>query len=105
MKPVQRLPIRCDFCGACVAVFCKDVTYYLEDGSAATQNLMVAAHAHGLGTCWIAGDKKEYAARIAQLLGVPREYRLVSLIAVGYPTKVPAPAKRPLSEVLHWEKF
>ena len=33
---------------ACVVVLCKDTKYYLEDGSAATQNLIVAARAHGL---------------------------------------------------------
>jgi nitroreductase len=90
---------------ACVAVFCKDTHYYLEDGCAATQNILVAARAHGLGTCWIAGDKKDYAGRIAELLGVPQGYRLISLIAVGHPAKVPSPDKRPLKEVLHWERF
>ena len=47
----------------CIAVFCADSKYYLEDGCAATQNLLVAAWALGLGTCWVAGDKKEYAGK------------------------------------------
>ncbi|MFA4016373.1 MAG: hypothetical protein RUDDFDWM_001476 [Candidatus Fervidibacterota bacterium] len=90
----------------CIAVFCKDVKYYLEDGCAATQNILLAAHAHGLGACWVAGDKKPYAERIAKLLGVPSGYKLISLIAVGYPAQVPkCPSKRKLSEVIHWEKF
>lgn len=89
----------------CVAVFCRDGKYYLEDGCAATQNMLVAARAHGLGSCWVAGDKKEYVGSVRDLLGVPKDCRLVSLVAVGYPAAVPRPAKRPLDEVLHWERF
>ena len=42
----------------CVAVFCKDTKYYLEDGSAATTYILLAAKGFGLGSCWIAGDKR-----------------------------------------------
>jgi len=90
---------------ACIAVFCTDSTYYLEDGCAATQNMLVAAWALGLGACWVAGDKKDYAGAIRDLLGVLADKRLVSLIAVGYPATVPTPQKRPLADVLHWERY
>src|SRR5271157_38226 len=39
---------------ACIVVLCRDTKYYLEDGCNASQNILVAAHAHGLGSCWIA---------------------------------------------------
>lgn len=91
--------------GACIVVVCKDTKYYLEDGSAATQNILVAGRALGLGTCWVAGDKKAYCDAILKLLNVPSGYKLVSLIAVGYPASTPTPAKRPLNDVLHWDKF
>jgi|SRR5690554_6696868 len=92
---------------ACLAVFCRETKYYLEDGAAATENALLAAHALGLGSCWVAGDKKEYAEAIRQLLGVPDGHKLVSLIAIGYPTesKVAGPSKRKIEEVLHWEEF
>lgn len=89
----------------CIAVLCKDGTYYLEDGSAATQNILVAAHALGLGTCWVAGDKKPYADELRRLLGAPQGYKLISLIALGYAARVPSPAKRSLKDVLHWEVY
>ncbi len=89
----------------CILVFCRRSTYYLEDGSAATQNIMVAARALGLGSCWVAGDKKTYAEEIRALVGVPGDFVLVSLIPIGYPAEKPNPEKRPLSQVLHWEKF
>jgi len=91
----------------CVVVLCRETKYYLEDGSAATQNMLVAAYALGLGSCWVAGDKKPYAERITQLVGAPPGYKLVSLVAIGYPApgQPPRRSKRPLAEVLHWEKF
>ncbi len=91
---------------ACVVVFCKDTKYYLEDGSAATQNLLVAAEALGVQSCWVAGDKKAYTAAIARLLGVPEGFKLVSLVALGYEeTPAVRPPKRKLADLLHWEKF
>ncbi|MHB1459319.1 MAG: nitroreductase family protein [Armatimonadota bacterium] len=89
----------------CIAVFCQNSKYYLEDGCAATQNILNAAKAHGLGSCWIAGDKKDYAKGIARLLNVPDDFNLVSLIAVGFHSQDTNPPKKPLSEVMHWELF
>ena len=89
----------------CIAVLCQDTKYYLEDGSAAIQNVLVAARALGLGTCWVAGDKKPYAPEVAKLVGAPDTHRLVGLIAMGYTDHKPSPSKRPLKDVLHWEKF
>ena len=90
----------------CIAVFCKSTKYALEDGSAATQNLRVAATALGLGSCWVAGDKKQYASALRDLLGVPEGYRLISLVSIGLSAKpTPSLAKRPLEDVIHWERF
>jgi len=91
---------------ACVVVLAKDTKYYLEDGSAATQNLLLAAHALGLAACWVAGDKKPYASKVVRCVGAPEGFRLVALVAVGYPEgPLPTPAKRPLEDVLHWGRF
>lgn len=91
---------------ACIAVIARDTKYYLEDGCAATENLLIAATALGLGSCWIAGDKKPYAPRILELLGVPPDRRLVSMVALGYALGDPGPeARRPLAEVIHWERY
>lgn len=89
----------------CIVVFCEDTKYFLEDGSAATQNILNAAHAHGLGSCWIAGDKKPYSNEISELLNVPGNYKLISLIAIGYAAATPDPVKKPLESVMHWNRF
>jgi nitroreductase len=89
----------------CVAVLSRQTKYYLEDGSAATLNILLAAHAHGLGACWVAGDKKPYAAKVVRMVGAPEDYRLISLVSIGYPAEKPATGKRPLREMLHWERF
>jgi len=89
----------------CIVVLCHDTKYYLEDGSAATENILLAARAHGLGSCWVAGDKKPYASDICRLVGAPRGYKLVSLIPIGYPAETPEQTKRPLADVLHWERY
>lgn len=93
--------------GACVAVFCRDTKYYLEDGCAASENILLAASAFDIQSCWVAGDKKTYAQAIADLLGVSAGYKLVSLLALGYaagPEQTKA-KKRDLEQVLHWDKF
>jgi len=89
----------------CIAVFCEDTKYYLEDGSAATTYVLLAAKAYGLGSCWVAGDKKPYAEKIRIMLNMPQGYKLVSLIPIGYPEEIPSPRKKSLKEVLHGERI
>lgn len=93
---------------AAIVVLCKDTKYYLEDGAAATQNMLLAATALGIGSCWVAGDKKPYAEEVVSLVGAPKEYKLVSIIALGYPLdedEVTSHPKRGVDKVLHFEKF
>lgn len=93
---------------ACIAVFCADTKYYLEDGCAATANILLSATALGIGSCWVAGDKKPYAHEVSSLLDVPESLKLVSLIALGYPESEGSFRvidKRKLDEVIHWDKF
>ena len=91
---------------ACIAVYCQDTKYYLEDGCAATENILLTAYALGISSCWVAGDKKPYGKQISQILAVPEGYKLVSLIALGYADRpTPMRQKRSLDEVLHLERF
>ena len=89
----------------CIAVFCQDTKYYLEDGCGATVQALLCAAALGLGTCWVAGDKKDYAEKVRDFLGMPAAYKLVSSIAMGYAAELPTTPKRPLKDLIHWEVF
>ena len=90
----------------CIAVFCQDTKYYLEDGCAATENILIAACDLGLSSCWVAGDKKPYADKVRELLGAPVGFKLVSLIPLGFSdAKPPLPSKKSLNDVVHWERY
>jgi nitroreductase len=89
-----------------IVVLCADTKYYLEDGCAATQNILLAARAAGLGSCWIAGDKKPYAPKALEYIGAPSDYKLISIVSLGYPqADIESKKKRRLGDLLHWEKF
>lgn len=91
---------------ACFAVFCRtDHQLPVDDGSAATMNIIYGAAALGLGTCWIWGNTAPYADDVRKLLGVPEEYRLIALVPVGYPAEMPQPRKKPLQDVSFWNVY
>lgn len=91
---------------ACIVVISKDTNYFLEDGCAAVENILLAATALDLQSCWVAGDKKPYASAVLEFLQVPAGHKLIALLAIGY-TNNPGqqPPRRPLADVLHWETF
>ena len=92
--------------GAIIVVVLDPATkYWLEDGSAAVQNMLVAATALGYGSCWLEGYTLPLESQFKALLGVPDDRRLLTLVPVGVPVEWPTKEKKPLEQVLHWEKF
>ncbi|MEN6342525.1 MAG: nitroreductase family protein [Methanospirillum sp.] len=90
----------------CFTVFGRpNETYYLEDCAAATMSMIIALQNLGFGSCWVAGDKKPYAGAVRELLGVPAEYSLVSLIPAGAPAEIVNPPKKRLEEVSFLNRF
>jgi len=91
----------------CVAVFCHDTNYYIEDGCSAVANILIAAAALGVSSCWVAGARKPYAQKIGRILGVPDDLKIVALVPLGFtakPDSQRAP-KKALPEILHWDKY
>jgi len=90
----------------CFAVFGeKKEIYYLEDCCAATENLILALQAHGVSSCWVAGDKKPYGEAIRKMLAVPDTYTLVSLVAAGSPAEITITKKKEMKHVVFYEGF
>lgn len=90
----------------CFAVFCKaDAKYLLEDGCAATMNILLACSAHGIASCWVAGHKKPYVEDVRKLLNVPETYALISLTAAGYSDEEPDIKKKPLEDVMFFDRY
>jgi nitroreductase len=67
--------------------------YCIQDTAASIQNLLLAAHDLGLGTCWVGAFKEEKAKEI---LDLPDNLRPVVIVPVGYPARTPkAPDRVP----------
>ncbi len=66
----------------------------IQSGSALMQNLLLAAHAEGLGTCWMTGANV-LEKDILKFLGKP-DQQLLALTPIGYSTKEPpVPTRKP----------
>lgn len=71
----------------------------------ATQNLLLAAHSLGLGTT-LTTFQMVADAELHEIVGIPRDVRIGTLIPIGWPERPLRPVKRkPLTDVLHWNKW
>ena len=69
----------------------------IQDGSCILENMMLAAHAIGLGSCWIHREREMFGTEEGKLLmkewGLPDGLMGIGALALGYPAEVPAQAK------------
>ena len=79
--------------------------WWVEDGSAAVENMLIASTALGYGSCWLEGYTLPHEEEFKKLLGVPKEKRLLTLVPIGVPAEEPTREKRSLQEVLRWERY
>jgi nitroreductase len=62
--------------------------YWMIDCSAATQNLLLAAHAKGLGACWVGiYPRQERIKKLKELLQVPDHIIPFALVSLGFPAE------------------
>lgn len=72
-------------------------TFYIQDYSAAIQNMLLAIVELGYASCWIEGhitDDDRIGDQMAKILGVPEEYELVAYLPVGIPAAEIKPVKK-----------
>lgn len=90
----------------CFAVFAvRDSKYYLEDACAATEQLILGLWSHGVGSCWVAGEKKAHAEPVRELLSVPGHFTLVSLVPAGYPADITRVSKKDLEDITFYDRW
>lgn len=75
----------------------------LLDAANATENILLAAHALGYGSCWMGGFNGN---KVKKILNLPENFRVVSLIPVGKAAEKPAvPPRRSLEEMVVHDKW
>lgn len=80
--------------------------FWYEDCSAAAENILLAAHAIGLGAVWTAGyPAQERIAPIAEALGLPQNVVPLCIIPIGVPAENPEPKDKWKPENIHWEQW
>ena len=74
-----------------------------EDIGLAGGQMMLQAHALGLGTCWVGGVAPKALAKILQ---VPKGWEVIGLLTLGFPAQNRRPPKRkPLADIVHYDTF
>jgi nitroreductase len=76
-----------------------------------SERLMLAAAAHGLGSC-IGWFRDEGVATAKALLGLPEGRHVRTVLSIGYPDEAarqarpkPAQARKPMAGIVHWERY
>lgn len=107
MRMAEKAPLAIVVCGDMENTFPEDGRdYWVEDTSAATENLLLAAHGLGLGAVWCGiYPMKERVAFLQELLQLPKHIVPLNVIPIGYPAEDPAPKEKWKPENVHYERW
>jgi nitroreductase len=93
-------------CGDLQAAHDQQLSYLLQDCSAAIENLLLCAHILGLGACWLGIHPREQRVNtMKQILSLPPSVIPVACIAIGYPAEAKEPRTRFNRHYVHFEKW
>jgi len=80
--------------------------YWVQDCSAATENILIAANAKGLGAVWLGVYPIERRVTgIKKLLDLPENVIPFSIVSIGYPAVKKPPANRYDSSRIHYNRW
>jgi len=80
--------------------------YGIQDCSAATQNILLTAHAKGLGAVWLGIHPREVRVNgMRELLNIPESITPLALVSIGYPKENKQPVNRFKQERIHLNKW
>ena len=83
----------------------RDRSFFIQDYSAAIQNMLLAIVELGYASCWIEGhvtDVDRIGYQMQKILGVPDEYELICFLPVGIPAEEVKPVKKQPFEERAW---
>lgn len=99
-------PVGIVVCGDLQRVQDHQLSYMLQDCSAAIENLLLAVNSLGLGACWLGvHPREERVAHIRRLLKVPEHVLPIAAIAIGWPAEAQEPRTRYRDEAVHQETW
>lgn len=103
-KMIASAPLAIAVCGDTTAE--KHAGYWVQDCSAAVQNMLLAAHAIGLGGVWIGVHPvTERESAVRRICELPDDIVPLALVAVGHPAETKPPADRYEHSHVHLEKW
>ena len=80
--------------------------YWVQDCSAATENILLAAHAYGLGAVWCGVyPNPEIVPGVSKVLSLPDSIIPLNVITMGYPAENPEPKDKFKKENIHYQKW
>ena len=80
--------------------------YWVQDCSAASENILLAAHAYGLGAVWCGVyPNDERIPSVKEVLGIPENVMPLNIITMGYPAENPEPKDKFKTENIHYQKW
>jgi nitroreductase len=99
-------PLGIIVCGDLDVAHDRQLSYLLQDCSAAIENLLLCAHALDLGACWLGVHPREDRVRkLKEILTLPPSVIPVAGIAIGRPGEAKEPRTRFNRDHVHWEKW
>jgi nitroreductase len=105
-KMLPRSAVGIVVCGDLSAAHDRQLSYLLQDCSAAIENMLLSAHGLGLGACWLGVHPREdRVAAIRTALRVPEGVVPVSAVAVGWPGEHHVARTRFDASYVHYESF
>jgi len=82
------------------------VEFWVQDCSAATENILLAAVGLGLGTVWLGVHPiHNYIKQISKILSLPENVKPLNVIYVGYPAEEKDRRTQYNPERVHWESY
>ena len=80
--------------------------YWVIDSSAATQNMLLAAHGLGLGACWVGVyPKEERIEKLKEMLKLPEQVFPFSIISLGYAAEEKPEEELAIENRIHYDKW